>query len=857
MARSNSLPRLLGGRSSSELDVEAANLAYDSETKPLSGVDLHDVDEKKQVEKEHKHHWQWMHLHGEKKAKLTHRDAFGRIVKIDEDDDREYRIRPDDGKLELMEVQSFGDVGRDRVPWKRIGKPKNKTPALIRLSNWTFSSVRKTMLQDYYSPISRMTWVQKYKRALIVALKWLPSCILMIFMLLIPQNLEGEERNKGFYDPIRYRDWGYTKVARNPAENRPSRSHQEHEDDESAKLLQEQSLQPSRPCLDHRRIPSWTSAVSDSDSLMDARYDDMPGRHFRPRYLCFLTPEGGSTTRLVSDWVREQDNVTNPEYVFVSYTRKQFTVATEDELKSWSISEEERRLRTRLGPEHRQLLKEYGARAARAAGVPAFWLDFECLGCSHSSVVTDNDDVWRICDIVRAAHSMIIALGPSFSNPDEPFSAAAKDYWFHEWGTRLWTLPEILLCPPEHRIAIYTAGGGPATPEQLAKRNFASRAWSDAKTVRQLIDHYEGSIHLTPLELVSIALECFETRTTEQRSGGDMAYALMGLLRRRPRVDRSDSSFEAFARLSLANDSDELLERLICMLPVPATHDGALAAQWHHVRDAWGVRLWDIEPLTQVAGIVEKDKVLLDGAYGASITWKSMKPHAYIVKQTLMRKIMKILLRGSPAYLVLSLLWVANLSIAYRDERKYVSHNFVAFLSALSLSFLVPAVLVALCGPWMLRKVYRGKFWSTQASFIGVEGIPADIGECETLLFGYNHGRLQWSAAGSVYSRHHLRHGECVPDAPVTTNPNPNHSRVFTLIDTFNMTATAFTAARPPSAVVVCGREGGMLRGVLCSYDWRSQTFCRETVVRVRTLALDRLLRVDRFRFALECPAGR
>ncbi|KAK7509747.1 hypothetical protein IWZ03DRAFT_418882 [Phyllosticta citriasiana] len=846
MAPLNALPRLFGGRSSLEPDVEAVNQTSDSETKPFSVVDLRDVDEKEQIEHEHKQNWQWIHLHGEKKNKLTHRDAFGRIVELDEDDDREYRIRPDDGKLELMEVQSFGDVGRERVPWKRIGKPKNRTPALIRLSNWTFSSVRKTMLEDYYSPISHTTWMQKYRKGLIVALKWLPSCILMIFMLLIPQNLEGEERNKGFYDPIRYRDWGYTKVARNPAENRPNRSHQEHEDDESATLLQEQSLQPSRPCLDHRRIPSWTSAVSDSDSLMDARYDDLPGRHFRPRYLCFLNPEGGSTTRRVSDWVREQDNVTNPEYVFVSYTRRQFTVATDEELQGWNIPEEERHLRMRTGPEHRQLLKDYGVRAARAAGVPAFWLDFECLGCSHSSVVTDNDDVWRICDIVRAAHSMIIALGPSFTNIDEPFSAAAKDYWFHEWGTRLWTLPEILLCPPEHRIDIYTVGG-PEKPEQLAKRNFASRAWSDAKTVRQLIDHYEGSIHLTPLELVSIALQCFETRTTDQRSGGDMSYALMGLLRRRPRVDRSDSSFEAFARLSLANDSDELLERLICMLPTDER------AEWHHVRDAWGVRLWDIEPLTQVAGIVEKDKVLLDGAYGASITWKSMKPHAYIVKQTLMRKIMKILLRGSPGYLVLSLIWVANLSIAYHDERKYFSHRLVEFLFVLSLLFLVPAILIALCAPWMLRKVYRGKFWSTQASFIGVEGVPADIGECEKHLFGYNHGRLQWSCAGSVHSRHHLRHGECVPDAPtVSTGAGP--CRAFTLIDTFNMTATAFCAERPPSAIVVCGREGGMLRGILCSYDWRSQTFCRETVIRMRTLALDRLFRVDRFRFALSHP---
>ena len=41
----------------------------------------------------------------------------------------------------------------------------------------------------------------------------------------------------------------------------------------------------------------------------------------------------------------------------------------------------------------------------------------------------------------------------------------------------------------------------------------------------------------------------------------------MGLLRLRPKVDSTDSAFQAFARLSLANDSDLLLERLICTLP--------------------------------------------------------------------------------------------------------------------------------------------------------------------------------------------------------------------------------------------------------------------------------------------------
>lgn len=74
---------------------------------------------------------------------------------------------------------------------------------------------------------------------------------------------------------------------------------------------------------------------------------------------------------------------------------------------------------------------------------------------------------------------------------------------------------------------------------------------------------------------------------------------------------------------------------------------------------------------------------------------------------------------------------------------------------------------------------------------------------------------------------------------------------LFTLIDTYSMTATCFYAERPPVAVMICGQKGGMQRAVLCSYDWRRQTFTRETVLRMKTLVLDRMFRIDRFRFAL------
>jgi hypothetical protein len=76
--------------------------------------------------------------------------------------------------------------------------------------------------------------------------------------------------------------------------------------------------------------------------------------------------------------------------------------------------------------------------------------------------------------------------------------------------------------------------------------------------------------------------------------------------------------------------------------------------------------------------------------------------------------------------------------------------------------------------------------------------------------------------------------------------------KVFTLVDTYTLTVTMFLAVRPPVAVLLCGHEGGMQRAVMCSYDWSTQTLYRETVLRMETPVLERMFRVNRFRFGLQ-----
>lgn len=538
----------------------------------------------------------------------------------------------------------------------------------------------------------------------------------------------------------------------------------------------------------------------------------------------------------VQEYLETSTTKTDPDYVFVSYTRKQFCVATDEELDSWSISEEKRISYKAHSPIDRANLAQYGIRAAQKAGVSAFWLDFECLQPEVAVGETSQTiaDVYRICDIVRTASSLVIVRGPSIDNKLEKASPSSKAAWLRLWGERLWTVPEALLGPSEV-IDIYTAGeaGG---PEPVWKRRLAARAWKDADSMRQLIDHYESSIHLTPLELVSIALEGLQWRKTDMFTPGDASYALMGLLRRRPKVDKTDSDFEAFARLSLANDSDMLLERLLCMQPLNPN------APWNEIKDAWDARLWDIQPHCQIAGIVDNRTITLDGAYGATIRWHNLKPVAFFKRNTVWRTISICLIRALPAYLIMAVILLAQ---GVAIPRSFRGPTTFVIAGAVIMAF---AGLLVLAAPAWLYNLYRGKFWSTQAWFFGMSGIP-DLGYVEQCLFGMNCGRLQWSAAGSMLSRHEGRFGERRGLPPKAVDSGS--MKVYTIIDTFTLTATAFYAERPPSVVLICGQEGGMQRAVLCSYDWTTQTFCKESVLRMKTLVLERMSRVDRFRFCL------
>jgi hypothetical protein len=54
------------------------------------------------------------------------------------------------------------------------------------------------------------------------------------------------------------------------------------------------------------------------------------------------------------------------------------------------------------------------------------------------------------------------------------------------------------------------------------------------------------------------------------------------------------------------------------------------------------------------------------------------------------------------------------------------------------------------------------------------------------------------------------------------------------------MTVSIFSSERPPSVALICGKEGGMLRVVLCSYERSTNCLYKESVLRMETPMLDK-----------------
>lgn len=238
---------------------------------------------------------------------------------------------------------------------------------------------------------------------------------------------------------------------------------------------------------------------------------------------------------------------------------------------------------------------------------------------------------------------------------------------------------------------------------------------------------------------------------------------------------------KSIGRLSLANDNDKLLERYICTLPKEPNQ------AWWNMTDAYDSRLWDIDPVCQVAAICDNDTVVLDGARGATIEWSNFDSIWFATGPSLKRYIASFFIRFGWTFLLfgvllgyfyLKLLLEAMETDRQEKERQeeesqqmaiwgvgiykrgnqdnetkqdYIKGTF-SWLLGLGVACLVIWLTTVLINPFLVRTKLAGKIRNIQGAFYGVEGYlnPETV---ESILFGVNLGRFKWSAHGSLLSR--------------------------------------------------------------------------------------------------------
>ena len=371
--------------------------------------------------------------------------------------------------------------------------------------------------------------------------------------------------------------------------------------------------------------------------------------------------------------ITSDESQTAQPYVVISYTTVHFKVDAS----------------------RRGVIEELAEKMAEEAGVKAYWLDYRCRASKQPEL---TDDVHRICDVFRGARHVIVVL------PD--LTEKSKK----EWGQRIWTLTEVLLSAA-HQVKFVS----PEQTIEYTKIDISREIWTDGEPTRLLAEHYSGLLTLSRLELISLGLNALSSRKSEKEwTPGDIAYALMALLRYRIRMNPKDTLFQALARLSLANDSDRIVERMICLLPDPEKiYDTSFVLD-----DTYGANLWDIEPLCQIAGVGENDEVIINGCRAISIRWKDF-PRVQFIGNGLRQKIVvQYILNSVPVFVFVGIYFMVIYGITQSAIDKATSEfsgdsssgasvgGLTLFYKYIGIVFLIIGVLIAVAAPWLVIPVY-------------------------------------------------------------------------------------------------------------------------------------------------------
>lgn len=553
-------------------------------------------------------------------------------------------------------------------------------------------------------------------------------------------------------------------------------------------------------------------------------------RLLRPRQLIVLND---------GKWIVDSNPSPDRQYVFISWTWSAFSTKDVDGKDDGS------------GLEKACFMAED---MTVKAGFDAYWLDKKC-----NAPETEHDlltaDVNRMCDVIRGSRFVALLL---------PDNASSR---MEEWSQRMWTLPEGLLAPGDIHICTWL-GKDNYQVTIRSKVEITSQHWkdeSDEASERILAEHYAGTLTLSRLELMSIAITALSHRVTSKDfTGADMAYALMGLLHYRIEPDPSDDIFQVVARLSLANDNDRLIERLVAMFPAPTDNIRKLFEVLGEV-DQYNTHLWDVEPRCEVVGVGhEPNTIILNECRAVPIRWKRFPRLSYKRHQGMKKQIAELAVR-SGAYWIVTGYSLAFTYIPFfiSDTNKLFS-GLYTYMGGIIAVFIGVGLLLACLAPHAVRRLFGGAVLEVAPHLIGLEGtMPKE--RLEKMIFGDFQDRLTYEPSSTPFGFDHrdpeLRLGrepawirESRPED--ASPPIQKDHHIFTLVDTGNLTVSIFQAKRPPTVALICGAEGGMLRAVLCSWRFANDCLYKETVIRVPTSTWEQTKAAGWLKVSLESQSG-
>lgn len=718
------------------------------------------------------------------------KDFYGKRLEEAGIDETEYRHKDMYGRITYRKR----DVVRYISPTESIPKHLIVQATPYAVANQPAGDWRRVTLKGQVPATLRLSeWAlapnQKYKKQNYHGWGWLLMCLrvpivaapLLVLLSLPIQQAWADSEFQDSYTEFPNYYWDYPKYARNKLD----------------------------------MAPSSTEAAS-SDARTNSKSLSNKLRLLRPRLLVVLTDDR---------WKLDPSPKNHLPYIFISYTWTQ-----------WNSYNDETKM----------IIEEIAQAKAIEAGLRAYWCDIQCLAPDGEEYQDlRNGDVYRMCDVIRGAQGVCVVL------PDLSLETKQK------WGSRMWTLPEALLSSKQE-IKFCS----PKETQVMSKLEITDEVWNDGdpadgdnQPTRLLAEHYSGVLNLGRLELFATALEALSNKERSNFTVADRAYALMGLLHNRIQINKGEGLFLALARLSLVNDSDRLVERMVCMFPNPEADKENLFLSLVKP-DQFDTQLWDIEPLCQIAGVGDDGQVILDNCRGVSIRWKAFPQMRYKRSASFRRWFAEMVIRSGAYLATLGLALVAKYSYdlvygpsADPNNDSYQLTKDIALIAFGTLLVFL-ALLIALAAPLAVRTVVGGRVTESAPWLVGLEGV-LPIAELERTIFGNCIDRLSYEPSSTPYC-------EREPDERLGKEPRwiakclnkektkedqppalPARHRFFTLVDTGALTVSVFSAVRPPSVALICGREGGMLRTVLCHYEMSNNCLYRETVMRMESMTLN------------------